>query len=158
MAVLIEAISVVIRVDRLLELFGWEEFKKSVPNDTLCSDNELARVGFMAPPDVKGFVGWLELKGLRYLEGNTARDLVVVDQNRGPMMPCTWIEFGHIPMDKDERKRVAACRLVGSRENRLFTPEGWEYDNSLSASYGFVPNEHAHRSLKFLRREGGLDV
>jgi hypothetical protein len=53
MAVLIEAISVVIRADTLLKKFpgGWGAFKLIVPNQTLCADNEIVRVGFMAPQD-----------------------------------------------------------------------------------------------------------
>ena len=49
MPVLTEGTSVVIRADRLIEKFpgGWDEFKKGVPNKTLCADNELVRVGFM---------------------------------------------------------------------------------------------------------------
>ena len=40
----------------------------------------------------------------------------------------------------------------------VVTPPGWEYDKSLSSSYGFVPNEHIEKGLKFLRHENGLDV
>jgi hypothetical protein len=43
MAVLIEAISVVVRLGAIFERFpkAWESFKAAVPNGTLCSDNEL---------------------------------------------------------------------------------------------------------------------
>ena len=46
MAVLIEAISVVVRADALLTKFagGWDAFKARVPNQTLCADNDIARV------------------------------------------------------------------------------------------------------------------
>ena len=55
MAVLIEAISVVVRADELLKKFpgGWDAFKSIVPNQTLCADNEIVRVGFMSPQDVE---------------------------------------------------------------------------------------------------------
>jgi hypothetical protein len=38
-----------------------------VPNATLASDNEIARVGFMTP-----------------------------DEQGGPMKPCVWLKWGHI--------------------------------------------------------------
>jgi hypothetical protein len=58
MSVLIEAISVVMRADELLKKFpgGWDAFKGIVPNQTLCADNEIVRVGFMTPQDVESFI------------------------------------------------------------------------------------------------------
>jgi hypothetical protein len=49
---------VVIRVDSIQRQFagGWPEFKRSVPDRTLCCDNEIAPVGFMTPADVEAFV------------------------------------------------------------------------------------------------------
>src|SRR5262245_3674984 len=137
MAVLIEAISVVIRADALLPAFGsdWECFKQTVPNGTLCADGELARVGFMTPEDAEHYVKKLEVKGLRYLENGQAKNIIVVDQLRGPTASCDWVEFGHISLDDDTRKRVAACRLKGSTSNRLVTPDGWQFETSLSCSH-----------------------
>ena len=37
-------------------------------------------------------------------------------------------------------------------------PDGWEYEKSLSSSYGFAPSEHIEKGLKFLRHEDGKDV
>ena len=69
MAVLIEAISVVVRADVLLQKFpgGWEAFKSIIPNQTLCADNEIVRVGFMSPQDVESFVKKLQDAGLEFL-------------------------------------------------------------------------------------------
>ena len=66
MAVLIEAISVVVRADELLKKFpgGWDAFKAIVPNQTLCADNEIVRVGFMVPQDVESFIKRLQRVGL----------------------------------------------------------------------------------------------
>src|ERR1700684_3709117 len=98
MAVLVEAISVVVRADAIAERLdgGWEAFVSLVPNQTLCEDGELARVGFMHPDDTKAFVGSLGAKGLIYIEGGKAMDLVVVDQQRGPLASADWIEFGSV--------------------------------------------------------------
>ena len=156
---LVEAISVVIRADRLLNAFNsdFEAFKAVVPNRTLCADDELVRVGFMSPQDTEAFVQRLEELGLAYLRDGAAVDLVVVDQQRGPMAPCDWLDFGRVEVD-DAGNRVSAARLAGSQSLDVVTPEGWEFSESLSAKFGFVPNEHIEKGLQFLRREDGLDV
>ena len=58
MAVLVEAISVVVRRDAIGARYpgGWRGFLSIVPNSTLCADDDLVRVGFMAPPDVEAFI------------------------------------------------------------------------------------------------------
>jgi hypothetical protein len=50
-AVLIEAICVVVRRDSIDRSFngGWAGFCSCVPNATLCTDEKLARIGFMDP-------------------------------------------------------------------------------------------------------------
>jgi hypothetical protein len=159
MAVLIEAISVVIRADSLLNAFNdeWKEFVAIVPNQTLCADTELARVGFMTPNDVELFIKKLEMFGLTYLENDKCVDIAVVDQLRGPTMECDWLEFSHGDLS-EQGHRVAGCSLLNSEITKLFTPDGWEHENSLSCSYGFVPTEHIEKGLKFLRHEDGNDV
>ncbi len=125
MAVLVEGISVIIRREAIAEKFpgGWDAFVCDVPNRTLCADDKLTRIGFMSPEDVKAYVEDLERHGLIYLENENAIDLVVVDQIRGPTTQCEWIEFGHINMDGDANKRVAACQVasvVSHKQLELF--------------------------------------
>jgi hypothetical protein len=160
MAVLAEGISVVIRADRLLAAFesDWGAFKAIVPNKTLCADDELVRVGFMVPVDVKAFVDGLAARGLTYVADGAAQDLVVVDQMRGPLVRCDWVEFGQIRLGGDPKQRVAACRLVGSTQSVVITPEGWSFEKSVSSSFGFVPNEQGEKSLTFLRYQDGMEV
>jgi hypothetical protein len=156
MAVLCEAISVVVKVDRLLEVFEtFDAFKACVPNGTLGADNELVRVGFMSPHDAEGFVHTLEPRDLVYQENGCARDMVVVDQMRGPVMRCDWIEFGQATL---QGRQVAAARLVGSTSHQLIAPEGWNVEGSLSQTFGFVPNGSTDKSLKLLRTDSGVDV
>lgn len=159
MAVLVEAISVVIRADVLLRKFsgGWDAFKAVVPNDTLCADNEIVRVGFMTPQDVESFINKLQLAGLVFLPSGQSNDISVVDQVRGPTSQCPWLEFGHIDIGTNGQ-RVAACRLVGSENMEIVMPPGWKFEGSLSSTFGFAPSEHVQNGLKFLRRENGLDV
>lgn len=157
MAVLVEAISVVVRRARIDELWpgGWNAFAAHCPNQTLCADRDLARIGFMTPSDVERFVDSLRGHGLLFQQGREAIDLVIVDQMRGPTTPCHWVEFGHVEM---EGHRVAACRLVGSDELIVVTPPGWNFAESLSATHGFVPTGEEAKSLRFLRHEDGVDV
>lgn len=159
MAVLIEAISVVVRADSILNKLpgGWEEFKAIVPNQTLCADNEIARIGFMTTQDVEAFIKKLQSKGLEFLRGGEAIDIAVADQMRGLTSKCSWLEFGRVNLG-DGGSRVAACRLAGSEVMEVVTPPGWEFEGSLSSTFGFVPTEHAEKGMQFLRHENGLDV
>lgn len=162
MAVLIEAISVVIRAEALVSTFfgGWEGFKHIVPNQALCADNELVRVGFMDPADVELFVTKLVKEGLTFTndDADIDVDIVVVDQLRGPLWKCPWVEFGHVNLNQNPTHKVATCRLVGSNVTDVVTPPGWTFEDSMSRSFGFVPSEHAAKGPTYLRHENGLDV
>jgi hypothetical protein len=160
MAVLVEGISVVVRVAAIWEKLpgGWPAFRDSVPNSTLCCDNELARVGFMSPVDVKAFVMRLESRGLVYLQDGKAQDLVVADQRRGLAAPCAWANFGRVNLGGNPDRRVAACQLNDSQQHQVFTPDGWAYEDSLSARYLFVDNRWVPEFMDFLRHDNGLDV
>jgi hypothetical protein len=169
MTVLIEAISVVIRVDAVSELWpsGLDGFRTAVPNLTFCCDGQIIRVGFMSPVDAEGYVHRLERHGLRYGVAGEARDLVVVDQQRGPAMPCAWLTARRITIDREQRKWLTVAFLTGSlpedvlagrAPDSIETPEGWTYEGSLSETFGFVPSGLLDKSMRFLRHEDGLDV
>jgi len=157
MAVLIEAISVVINTQALSKAFKrGDEFEAVVPTRAWCADNELIAVAFMMPQDAEAFIQKLESLGLSHLDhNNEADDIVVVDQARGPMSTCRWAEFGHVSIDGNQ---VAAGRLSGSENHQLVTPPHWVYERSLSSSYGFVPADQVDKSLEYLRHENGVDV
>jgi hypothetical protein len=159
MAVLIEGISVVIRADAILNKFqgGWDGFVNIVPNETLCADGEIARVGFMTRHDVESFVKGLQSIGLEFLRDGEAIDIAVADQLRGITSTCSWLEFGHTDMDNNGH-RIAACRMKGSEVMEIVTPPEWKFENSLSATFGLVPDGQVEKSMKFLRHEGGMDV
>lgn len=167
MAVLCEGISVVIKVKSIDEFYtgGREEFKKRIPNSTMCSDGELVRIGFMSPDDVKDYIDELIENGLQFtpedLSIETAKgvmsfleeirsddDIIVVDQQRGAMIPCDWIEFAHLSIN-DEGNKIAACWLFeGERMGygihmpaeglEISTPDGWSFEGSLSHQFSFV--------------------
>jgi len=170
MAVLVEAISVIVRRDAIEKRYsgGWRSFLNAVPNKTLCFDEDLVRVGFMSPADAETFVRSLEKDGLTFIRNRQAIDIVVVDQMRGPTIQSGWLEFSHLAPEGTENK-VAVCWLIKgertasgvqlpSREMQLATPEGWHYEESLSANFNLVTDGDMGKKLKFLRRESGQDV
>lgn len=159
MAVLVEAISVIIRRATIEKKYpgGWEGFVSNAPNDTLCADEDIARLGFMTPDDVEVFVKRLEGFGFRFLAEGKAVDLAVADQIHGITAPCDWLEFGRVNLS-DNSDTCAACRLTQSKSGEFATPKGWAYKKSLSRHFGYVPSEHAGRSVKYLRHENGMDV
>jgi hypothetical protein len=124
MAVFVEFISVIVRRDAIDERYtgGWGGFVEDVPNRTLCADSRLARVGFMNPADTKTYVDGLERKGLSYLRDGKAVDLVVVDQLRGPVVDCNWVEYGQIALNP--ARHVTACRMHGDDDPHVTFPEG----------------------------------
>lgn len=156
MTVLVEGISVVVRASALDRYpGGWSAFKAAVPNQTLCADGELIRVGFMHPADVQAYVSELEQLGLRYLVDGSAQDLVVADQLHGFAMPCDWAECGHV--DISPGQPVTACRLKRSVVRELATPDGWKWEKSLSASFGFVAMQ-AEGSLTKTGEAAGIET
>jgi hypothetical protein len=148
MAVLVEGISVIIKVDRILAAFPtWSAFVEWVPNKTMCCDKELARIGFMSPVDVHACIADLEAKGLRYQADGKAVDMAVVDQTRGLCCRCDWIEVGKIPLNNDDTKPVGAARLVGSKQPVFMRPDGWVYEQSLTVYHKFVPTQDIERTF-----------
>ena len=151
MAVLIEGISVVIRRDAIQAKVdgGWQALRDIVQNSTLCTDGLLARVGFTSPDGAKQFIRSLENLGLTFLENTTATDISVVDMLKGPTMDTPWLEFARLSTGKFGHK-VAACWLFeGPRDKgygtylpgpsmELAVPEGWSYENSLTAHHTFL--------------------
>lgn len=157
MAVLVEGISVVIRREAINARYpgGWERFVADAPNRTLCADPHLARVGFMVPDDVKGFIETLGRNAIAHHTANSSGDAVVVDQMSGPTSRCDWVEVGSVGIHGG---KVAVARLSGDQTNTVATPDGWKYEGSLSEKFTFVPTKGVPQALKFLRRENGVDV
>ena len=160
MAVLVEGISVVVRVERikLAARGGWSAFVKNVPNRTLCTDGELARAGFMVRQDAAAYVDQLQRSGLVHLAHGKPFDFVVVDQLRGPTSPCDWVHFGVAWADDNPTKLIAVCRLREGTTETIATPQGWSYDESLSKSCGNVSRRRAKVAMKLIRQEENRDI
>lgn len=160
MAVLIEAISVVVRRETITRRYegGWPGFVGDVINinSTLCADSDIARVGFMHPDDVHAFVRCLERHGFVFLDAaGTAVDIVAIDQREGPTVPCAWIEFFRQEVPGGV---VSAAQLSGSREDSLFCPDGWDFEDSISQTSHFHPGTTPNENFEFVRHEHGTDV
>lgn len=66
MAVLVEAFSVIVRTQAIKEkhIGGFASFIKDIPNETICTDGFLVRVGFMCFDDALFYGAELIAKGL----------------------------------------------------------------------------------------------
>ena len=139
MAVLIEGLSVVIRRSAIDGRFqgGWEALLAQLPQQTLCDDGEIARVGFTDSEQCQQFVVALMEAGLEYADevNGMAKDFAVVDQRAGITTLCDWLDYGHVTID-DGHAMVAACRLLESTSHEIVTPRDWSYKGSLSERYG----------------------
>ena len=128
MAVVIEVLSLVLRVDRVAQRFpgGWTAFESQVrDHPSYCNDGELARLAFLTQEDVAALAGDLRGSGLQ------AEDMAVVDQDTGPVQPPEWLEFYHVDMATDGPKRpVPVVRLKGSTQTRTVFPKGWSWETS----------------------------
>ena len=112
MSVLVEATSVLVRIDAITNKFsgGFDAFESAVPSDTLCVDNEIAGVGFMTPVDVEAFVKKLERNGSVY-------------QREGQAMMFRQLDSGH---KKTTAKVVFSWTGWSGRQDlnmRLLRPE-----------------------------------
>ena len=157
-ASLVEGISPIIRVQAIHDRYagGWTAFDDVVPNNTLCSDDEVARVGFMTPQDCEAFLGQLERHGLTFLRDGLSQDIAVAVQDSGLTTPCDWLEVGRIALKPGQT--VTTARLKGTTIENVFCPANWTYEKSLSRQYAVAPVANDETSLKFLRHQDGLDV
>ena len=85
MPVLIEANSIIVRLDAIRDRFngGWAAFVDDVPNSTLCNDGEIARVGFMNPNDGSDYIDRLVSFGLVFKHSEQCADIGVALQDDG---------------------------------------------------------------------------
>lgn len=159
MAVIVEGISVIVRCESIEASYpgGWEGYVKDAPNQTFCTDELLARVGFMARFDVGTFISRLAGLGFEFVRDDKAIDVCVVDQHQGPTSWCDWLEYGHMDI-LGTTDRVAACWAVGDTRLEFAVPDGWNFQNSLTRDHNFIPNENVRERLELIRHENGVDV
>jgi hypothetical protein len=150
-AVLCEAISVIVRIDRIrtAHVGGWSGYMARIPNATHCHDGLLSRVGFMAPDDVRWWTEDLQANGLRLLGPGGFVDIAIVDQLQGPTRPAQWLDFGH------DDGGVAAAWMAGREPGPLAVPDGWTPRQSRRLAGGFV-DEASTQEWELIGIEDGV--
>lgn len=157
MAVLIEAISVVVPVSVLEDKYpgGLAAYERDCPNRTFCCDGGLTRVGFMVPEDVKTFVESLVSRGLTPFADGAWHDVAVVEQqSAAPTEPCPWLVVA-----RKVGGLVFAC--LGSEEAgpiEISTPAGWTWEGSLSQTPGYLPEEEFTEHFVRIGVEGCTEI
>jgi hypothetical protein len=159
MAVLIEAVSVVIRVETIEEKYpgGLEQYIKDSPNRTLCMDEDIVRLGFMDSNDAGEFIDSLVSLGFRYITDEEFDEIAVVDQFTGFYAPCEWLDFTDSAAFKGA-KRISACKLKGAYVDYIYLPEKWVYEESLSKKTIVTDQDEDAVRMTFIRREGNFDI
>ncbi len=154
MAVLIEAINLVIRADALERRYpgGIEALLENPPNPSICADRHLCRIGFIDAEELERFVDRLERCGLAVLVENRFVDAAVVDQVQGLAGDCDWLDFA------GAAGRPVYCWLRGADPGAVMVPEDWEYETSLSRRFGRTTNDFSAATHRFLRTVDGVDI
>ncbi len=154
MAVLIEGISVLVRKDSIQNNMrgGDARFRLLTPQSALCEDDHLVGVGFLDPADVESFIEDLKSVDLIFLQHGQAIDIAVCDQQHGLTADCDWLELCQLPIESGKvtaawffegERKVSGIQLPSS-SMKLATPPGWEFKDSLSEKFQFVPGEVKH--------------
>ena len=145
MTVLVEGVSVIIKLEAINRIIpdGWEGFRQYVPNFSWCKDDKLVSLGFLDGDEAKEFANKLESLNLVYQGSEGAQDFALVDQIYGVSTKCNWLECGHLDIHNDPQQKVAACRIAGISDDTIVTPEGWKYENSLTAIHGLTPSSQS---------------
>ena len=134
MAVLIEAASVIVRMEAIQNKYfgGISAFYASIPNDTYCSDGLLCRVGFMSDADAHFYISELMNNGLhRPLKNEKNTDIAYAQQDIGLVQPCSWLTTGPFVIDH-ENHTVLACSLNNDPQQGLAVPPHWSYEQYAS--------------------------
>src|SRR5665213_3419197 len=110
MAVLVEAVSVIVRRDTIERqcLDGWDDFVSGIPAESHCSDGELVCASFMSASVAESFISQLELRGLTFLRDGKVVDVAVATQMDGLQFPTAWLWFAHVPFPGTDNV-VALC-------------------------------------------------
>jgi hypothetical protein len=147
MAVLVEATAVIVRAAAVEQHIsgGWQALGDTLPEQGVCSDDELVSVSLFDPTEVRLLVERLVALGLRFDWEGDFEDIAFADQKRGLITPCDWLTFETVNIGiGGTPPSVAICRLAGSRGHELRVPDGWRYQGSLSEAFGAEGSSPAH--------------
>jgi hypothetical protein len=174
MAIIVEGLSVIIKDSAIKSRFKlYSEFIDLVPNGTYVQNNELHRVSFMSPLDVKAYVNLLQMRGLKFIKDGEFVDIAVVDMLHGPTEKCPWLGFSRKKffegMDQFARSNEdfsivwynplpgvygIPCDKNGKVD--IVAPANWTPDNALDG-HKFVPIDKIDSQLIGLGNEDDVE-
>jgi hypothetical protein len=95
-AVYCAAVSVIVRNSTIEARFpgGISTFGLSRPNETLCSDGEISRVGFLVENDARSFIARLLEAGIVPPENEASSEIALIVEGMGFLYPCEWLQIG----------------------------------------------------------------
>ena len=156
MAVFCEFISVIIRRDSIDKYFpgGWTRFVSELPNQSMATDGEVVRVGFMNPIDSSIYLDFLIDEGLQFMQssGREIDDISNLDQFNHPLNQSSWLMVGDRIFDE---QKYFCCWLKGSFIETL--ANHLKVKRMFMIPYSMTPHEFVNR-YAFVRSENGLDI
>ena len=175
MPVYCEALSVIIYKDAIKLFYngGLDAFMENIPNDTLCDDGEIVRLGFMDLDNAIEFLRALNSKGLKY--NRLTKHIAVFDQREFflefkpdfseccKIKECRWLEFAYLPVDNMEilmcwyvknKQKNRELNITDEQLSRCSIPPEVLDGKEMMSHY----SEEDMKNLKYLRSEDGLDV
>jgi len=171
MAILLEAISVVIKVEMIEDKCkgGMLGLLRDVAylNLPWHMDDELFRIGFMGPDTLfHRFLPALEERGLEF-----TKDWCIVDMMSGPTKPCNWLGFGRQMFFKNgsslgvsfdsysiawlKSKNHSGIVCNDGNEYTIATPSGWSFNTAITNIHN-TPGEETRRLLISLGLPNGM--
>lgn len=147
MAVIIEAITVVVRRDAARRVFAGNDAPLAAlaPNPSGRQDEHLYAVGFMNQLDAEAFIRRaLEPRGLTWTQGDQAVDLTLVDQFTGLFHYTPWLEVGQYPV---KGGAVTAAWLTGTEPGALSTHAYWNLKDYLDLSRAPLEEDDAWQEI-----------
>lgn len=129
MSVLVECLNVVVRRRAIEDRYpgGFAGYAADCPDETLCADAHLVRVGFMNKADVGEFcLRVLSRAGLASSPSGRPEDaeipdesVAIVEQDHGPWHPQPWLSYAR----RDDG--VCVCWLATAPQGDPAVPAGW---------------------------------
>lgn len=152
MAVLVEGISVIVRVSSIRQKFpgGGGSFRNLIPHQRFCMDGQLVSVCFMAGNDVRAFAEELERHGLTVFDGQAFMDVAVVDMHKGVLAPAPWLA------SVTTQTGIRFVYLTDQGIGEAVVPDGWQEEGSLYRTGTYVREEDLGAQVELVGESGDV--
>lgn len=157
MAVIVEKLNVIIRVDAIERIMpgGLDAFHDRYFAPSAISDGELFRYGVSEPGQAAAICDSLTDMSFKHQDSGRCVDFSVVDQIRGPTLQSDWLEFGRGLIGT---AYVSMCRLRGSKSDQVITPASWSYTGSSSDMLRLIDEKEVTPGMTLLGDQNGYTV